>query len=104
MKMLRPLALAICTLCIGWCAPPSIARITAGDALAPASGGEARSERMTATARRALSAPAIDGRLDEPAWNATSTVTRDAIGTHNNAVRFGALWDETGLYVGVEVV
>jgi len=59
---------------------------------------------MTATARRVTTAPTVDGKLDEAAWSATNSVTRDAIGTHNNSVRFGALWDDQCLYVGVEVL
>lgn len=58
----------------------------------------------SATALRVRQAPVIDGRLDEPDWKASNAVERDAIGTHNNSVHFGALWDNENLYVGVDVV
>src|SRR4051812_44340492 len=43
-----------------------------------------RSERLTATARRATSSPKVDGKLDEREWSVTNAVERDAIGRHNN--------------------
>jgi len=46
----------------------------------------------------------IDGKLQEAVWPLTNTVTKCVIGTCNNTVTFGALWDNTYLYVGIKVL
>jgi len=45
----------------------------------------------------------IDGNLNESAWSIAKPVTKDASGTSNNTTKFGVLWDDTYLYVGVSV-
>jgi hypothetical protein len=50
-------------------------------------------------------APTIDGALNESAWSVVNTVANKAtIGTPNNTVTFGALWNSTNLYVGMKVL
>ncbi len=49
-------------------------------------------------------APTIDGLLNESAWGALTTANKTTIGTPNNTVTFGAMWDNTNLYVGVKVL
>ncbi len=46
----------------------------------------------------------IDGRLSEAAWPLSNSVTKCVMGTCNNTVTFGALWDNTYLYVGIKVL
>jgi len=57
-----------------------------------------------ATAQRASGAMTIDGNLSEAAWSITNTVSKTLVGTNNNTVTFGALWDDTYLYVGAKVL
>ncbi|MFD2332580.1 sugar-binding protein [Cohnella sp. GCM10020058] len=45
----------------------------------------------------------IDGSLNESVWSVTKPVTKDVSGTSNNTTKFGVLWDDTYLYVGVSV-
>jgi len=50
-------------------------------------------------------APTIDGALNEAAWSVANTVANKAtIGTPNNTVTFGALWNSSNLYVGMKVL
>jgi endoglucanase len=60
--------------------------------------------RPATTAQRASGPMTIDGNLSEAGWIITNTVTRTIIGTDNNTVTFGALWDDTYLYVGAKVL
>ena len=46
----------------------------------------------------------VDGSLGETGWNPGKPVAKNAIGTGNNTVTFGALWNNTHLYVGVKVL
>jgi hypothetical protein len=46
----------------------------------------------------------LDGSLDETGWNLTGTVAKNTVGTGNNTVTFGVLWDDTYLYVGAKVL
>ncbi len=55
-------------------------------------------------ANNVASAPAIDGNLSETGWNLAQTVSKTTIGTPNNTVTMGAMWDNTNLYVGVKVL
>lgn len=55
------------------------------------------------TARRTPGTVTIDGNLSESGWNVTRAVTKNVIGTGNNTVAFGVLWDDNNLYVGVRV-
>jgi len=50
-------------------------------------------------------APTIDGALNESAWSVANNVANKAtIGTPNNTVTFGALWNSSNLYIGVKVL
>ncbi|MBT1711353.1 Ig-like domain-containing protein [Fulvivirgaceae bacterium PWU5] len=55
------------------------------------------------TARRAPGTITVDGNLSESGWNVTRAVSKNVIGTGNNTVAFGVLWDNSNLYVGVRV-
>ena len=55
-------------------------------------------------ANRVTSAPAINGQLTESGWNLANTVSKTTIGTPNNTVTMGAMWDTTNLYIGVRVL
>jgi endoglucanase len=56
------------------------------------------------TAQRAGAPLTIDGNLSEAGWSITNAVTKTIIGTPNNTVTFGVLWDDTYLYVGAKVL
>ncbi len=58
----------------------------------------------TVDANNVSSAPAIDGNLNETGWNLATTAGKTTIGAPNNTVTFGAMWDNTNLYVGVKVL
>lgn len=45
----------------------------------------------------------VDGTLDETAWAITKQASKNVIGTSDNTTRFGVLWDDHYLYVGVIV-
>jgi len=49
-------------------------------------------------------APTIDGNLSESGWNLAQTVNKTTIGTPNNTVTMGAMWNSTYLFVGVRVL
>ncbi|MBE7444313.1 MAG: Ig-like domain-containing protein [Planctomycetia bacterium] len=57
-----------------------------------------------ATAPYARSSMTIDGNLTESSWDITTDVSNVVIGTANNTVKFGVLWDSTYLYVGMTVL
>ncbi|UKS28575.1 fibronectin type III domain-containing protein [Paenibacillus sp. HWE-109] len=46
----------------------------------------------------------INGSLDEAAWAITKQANKNVIGTSNNLVQFGVLWDNSYLYVGINVI
>ncbi len=52
----------------------------------------------------ASSGIAIDGNLNESSWDIATDVSNVVIGTANNTVKFGVLWDSTYLYVGMTVL
>jgi endoglucanase len=56
------------------------------------------------TAQRATVAMTINGNLSESGWSITNTVTKPIVGSPNNTVTFGVLWDDTYLYVGARVL
>ena len=58
----------------------------------------------TANAKYVSMAMSIDGRLNEAVWPLSNSVTKCVMGTCNNTVTFGALWDNTYLYVGIKVL
>src|SRR5258706_10378317 len=55
-------------------------------------------------ANNVATAPTIDGNLNEAGWSLTTTASKVISGTPNNTVTFGAMWDNTNLYVGVKVL
>jgi hypothetical protein len=58
----------------------------------------------TIVAKNVTSAITVDGSLSESVWSAVNnSATKTVIGTPNNTVQFGALWNSTYLYVGVSV-
>ncbi len=46
----------------------------------------------------------MDGNLDESDWNIVNDANKVVRGTTNNTVKFGVLWDNTYLYVGIKVL
>jgi hypothetical protein len=55
-------------------------------------------------ANNVSTAPTIDGNLSEAGWNLAQTVNKTTIGTPNNTVTMGAMWNSTYLFVGVRVL
>src|SRR5436190_3455154 len=55
-------------------------------------------------ANNVATAPTIDGNLNEAGWNLAQTVNKTTIGTPNNTVTMGAMWNSTYLFVGVKVL
>src|SRR5688572_16178681 len=49
-------------------------------------------------------APTINGSLSEAGWSLANTAGKTTIGTPNNTVTFGTMWNSTYLYVGVRVL
>src|SRR5258706_13804772 len=56
----------------------------------------------TVDANNVSSAPSIDGNLNETGWNLATTAGKTTICAPNNTHTFGAIWDNTNLYVGVK--
>ncbi len=46
----------------------------------------------------------IDGVVNEAAWKLNNSITKTVIGTTNNTVTFGALWDNNNLYIAAKVL
>ncbi|HEY8893380.1 MAG TPA: sugar-binding protein, partial [Niastella sp.] len=46
----------------------------------------------------------IDGVINESAWRLNNSITKNVIGTSNNTVTFGALWDNNNLYIAARVL
>src|SRR5438105_3971636 len=67
-----------------------------------------RSAERTVRAARRVGPLALDGKLDEPAWQAAESgagftqVEPDEGKVSPVATRFRVLWDEESLYIGVE--
>ena len=61
-------------------------------------------EQGTVTCYNAASTMTVDGYLNEASWCISNTLTKTAMGTKNNTVTFGVLYDNTNLYVGVKVL
>ncbi|QJC51548.1 hypothetical protein HGI30_08280 [Paenibacillus albicereus] len=55
-------------------------------------------------AKKTLSAVTVDGALNENLWSMSKQAKQAIIGSPNNTTRFGALWDDQYLYVGVDVI
>jgi cellulose/xylan binding protein with CBM9 domain/fibronectin type III domain protein/galactose oxidase-like protein len=60
--------------------------------------------RPSIAALRANGTLTVDGNLSESGWSINNAVTRTTVGTPNNTVTFGVLWDASYLYVGVKVL
>ena len=52
----------------------------------------------------ATSTITIDGVINEAAWKLNNSATKNVIGTPNNNVTFGALWDNNNLYIAAKVL
>ncbi|MGE5557231.1 MAG: hypothetical protein ACM3WV_01325, partial [Bacillota bacterium] len=50
-------------------------------------------------AKNTLISLTLDGNLNESVWNLEKSASKTIIGTPNNTVTFGALWDANNLYV-----
>ncbi|MGE5557285.1 MAG: glycoside hydrolase family 140 protein, partial [Bacillota bacterium] len=50
-------------------------------------------------AKKTLISLTMDGNLNESVWNLEKSASKTIIGTPNNTVTFGALWDANNLYV-----
>ena len=46
----------------------------------------------------------IDGVVNETNWKLNNSITKNVIGTLNNTVTFGALWDNNNLYIAAKVL
>lgn len=61
----------------------------------------------SATAYKVDSMPEIDGNLSDAGWNINTSILKVADATperpNNNSAKFGVMWDDLYLYVGVEV-
>ncbi|MGE5558482.1 MAG: sugar-binding protein [Bacillota bacterium] len=61
-------------------------------------------EAATVAAQNVSTAPVVDGNLNESNWNINTSVAKTILGTPNNTVTFGALWNSSNLYVGAKVL
>ena len=59
---------------------------------------------ISTTATRISTNMTVDGNLEEADWGVSNDVNKVVSGTTNNTVKFGVLWDNTYLYVGIEVL
>jgi hypothetical protein len=59
---------------------------------------------VTVVARFVTSPILVDGSLPAPTWDLSATLAKTTLGTRNNTVTFGVLWDSNYLYVGVQVL
>lgn len=71
--------------------------------LRPAPIAAAEPGRAEIRAAQTLTAPVIDGRLDESFWNVSEQLTAHTDPSASEDSRFGLLWDDTYLYIGVRV-
>lgn len=46
----------------------------------------------------------VDGNLNEGTWSLNEGVTKDDMGTRNNTITYGVLYDNANLYIGVKVL
>ncbi|MFP4974122.1 glycerophosphodiester phosphodiesterase family protein [Paenibacillus sp. CN-4] len=63
----------------------------------------AETGRAEMQAARTLTAPAIDGRLDESFWSISEPLNVRTDPASGDDHRFGLLWDDTYLYIGVQM-
>jgi endoglucanase len=66
--------------------------------------GDLTLARPSITAQRPSGPITIDGNLSEASWSVSNSVTKTIVGTNNNTITFGVLWDSTNLYVGAKVL
>jgi len=78
--------------------------LTATDQVQVTVSGSTGPQPGTVTASQLSGTLSIDGSLSETAWTTTNAVSKTVIGTANNTVSYGVLWDNTNLYVGVKVL
>lgn len=71
--------------------------------LRPAQVAAAEPGRAEIRAARTLTAPVIDGRLDESFWNVSEPLAAHTDPSASDDSRFGLLWDDTYLYIGVRI-
>lgn len=93
---------------------PAGSRSEDGDAAVPASPGSAGGDpgqvvpdswETTLGASHVGTAPVIDGRLDDPGWEAATELRfADSSGSSDNLPSVRALWDETALYLSFDVL
>ncbi len=58
----------------------------------------------TVTALSAATAPVVDGQLTEAGWNLATSLGKTTSGSPNNTVTFGAMWNNSTLYIGIRVL
>jgi uncharacterized protein YjdB len=58
----------------------------------------------TLTANKTASTITVNGQLTETAWQLNQSVGKTTVGSPNNTVTFGVLWDNTNLYIGAKIV
>jgi len=78
--------------------------LSASDQVQVTVNGGGGTQPGTVTAGQLSGTLTIDGNLSETAWAITNAVSKSVIGTANNTVTYGVLWDNTNLYVGVKVL
>jgi hypothetical protein len=78
--------------------------LSASDQVQVTVNGGGGTQPGTVTAGQLTGALTIDGNLSETAWAISNTVSKSVIGTANNTVTYGVLWDNTNLYIGVKVL
>ncbi|MES1221396.1 MAG: sugar-binding protein, partial [Bacteroidota bacterium] len=59
--------------------------------------------QSTINAKKRIGALTINGTPNETDWDLSNTMTRTILGSPNNTVQFGVLWDAQNLYVGINV-
>ncbi|WP_334076693.1 glycerophosphodiester phosphodiesterase family protein [Paenibacillus sanfengchensis] len=80
-----------------------LANIGAGTSTAAAAAAEKEPGRAEMQAVRTLTAPVIDGRLEESFWSVSEPLSVRTDPVSNEDHRFGLLWDDTYLYIGVRI-
>lgn len=61
------------------------------------------SSTKTVTAAKVTSELTVDGNLNESSWNFSENTNKTVLGSPDNTTQFGVLWDNTYLYIGVQV-
>lgn len=74
-----------------------------GTAIPTAAAAEKGPGRAEMEAVRTRTAPVIDGRLEESFWSVSEPLMVRTDPASNDDHRFGLLWDDTYLYIGVQI-